>query len=695
MNSIVAGDAYPVVPSTLASYFAEAPASSLRRFMQTERSRLCDVVEADLRQLPVVQRDELEELIKRRLSQVLIHDEITLPVIPPIMIAHAVESSSNRTKNGMLRLYGQKPFLEGTARVASVRELLSARSFGVTCALDFLRQLDRLPDYETLLAEKDELLQSQQEPLDERPKPLAHPGIPLPSPAISLLQMLTLQELRHVPIVMQRLFNDNGRTPTLQELAIPLGVTRERVRQIEFMQTRRIRETLSLARYRHLRGALEGIRTRVGTVTSCELGSLAFHEALVVPSGEVLPKDALVFAMFLAGYCERDTTWIYHGTRATVIAKIDEVMVSNADGSKSLETAVEIAAQRCTVPELFIRETMGDYNVTIIAGFLFPRLLNAQDRIEALFHIAKKPMSLEIIAEIFGQDSVAKSSLQNQLASDPRFYRVSVSDYALAEWGLPKYTTVTNAIREEIVEQGGGVSLAFLMRELPRRFGVSATSVQIYAGQRPFAVDTYGIVKIAASDRTMPRRELPQPQHVRNLFRLYGVWHLRVQVTSEMLRGVGITTSILAANLAGVKQGDVLLKQIDNFEISFRWTLQQPYISSIRYFLEASGLSVGDYVFLSLTPEAIMQAFATKSDMVERSRGLSRLAALSGVLDDTGEEPLQRIAVAVGLDKADATLAAVREVFLARRDQDALELLPGSEDRVDYDPLDDLMALLG
>jgi hypothetical protein len=496
-DSSVSGDAYPVVPSTLASYFAEAPPPSLRRLIPAARGRLCDVVEGDLCQLQLAQRDELEELIKRRLSQLISHDEIRLPVIPPIMIARAVECSTNRTKNAMIRLYGPKTFSEGTVRVISVRELLSARNFGLTCALDFLRQLDRLPGYETLIAERDELSKLKQEQLDARPTALARPEVSLPSAAISLLEMLTLKDLRHVPIVMQRLFNDNGRTPTLQELAIPLGVTRERVRQIEFRQIRSIRGTLGLARYRHLRIALEEISARAGTVTSRELGSLVVHGALGVPTDEVLPDNALVFALFLAGYCERDTTWIYYGTRTAVIAKIDEAMVANADGSKSLDAAIEIAAKCSTVPERFIRETMAEYNVTVIGSFLFPRLLNAQDRIEAVFRVANKPMNIEEISGRLGHDSAAKASLQNQLGSDPRFYRVSVSEYALAEWGLPKYTTITNAIREELVEQGGGVSLAFLMRELPRKFGVSATSVQMYAGQRPFVVDTYGIVKIA------------------------------------------------------------------------------------------------------------------------------------------------------------------------------------------------------
>lgn len=693
-TSIVSEDAYSVVPSTLASYFTGPPVSSLRQAIPAERSRLCDLVEGDLLQLSAAQRDELEGLIKKKLAQVLSYDEIWLPVIPSIMIARAVESSSNRTKNAMMRLYGQKAFLEGTARVISVRELLSARYFGLKSALDFLRQLDRLPGYDTLVVEHDEHLRLKREQRDETPKPLAHAETTLPLPAISLLQMLTLKELRHVPTVIKRLFNDNARTPTLQELAIPLGITQERVRQIEFKQTRRIRETLALSHYRRLRNALEGVYTRAGMVFTCELGSQIIHEALGVPSGEVLPENALVFALFLAGYCERDTNWVYHGTRTSVIEKIDEAMVANADGSKSLEAAIQVVAQSCIVPERFIRETIAEFNVTIVLEVLFPRLLNAQDKIEALFRVANKPMSLGVIVEKLGHDSIAKASLQNLLGSDSRFYRVNVSEYALAEWGLPKYTTITDAIREELVEQGGGVSLAFLLRELPRKFGVGASSVQMYAGQRPFAVDSYGIVKIAESDRTMRRRELPQPQQVRNLFRNNGVWHLRVQVTSQMLRGVGITTPILAADLAGVKRGDVHLKRIDDFEITFRWTSQQPYISSIRFLLEKLGLSIGDYVFLSLNPDAIMQASATRSRIVEQSSGLFRLAALSGVGDETGKELLQTIAGAVGLDNSDANLAAVREVFLERRDQEALGLLPGSEDRVDYDPLDDLMALL-
>ena len=687
-------DAYPVVPTTLASYFTEAPESSLTRFLPVERSRLCDLIEGDLLRLSAMQRDKLEGLIKKRLAQILSHDEIRLPVIPSIMIARAVESSSNRTKNALMRLYGQKPFLERSVCITSVRELLAARNFGLTCALDLLRQLDRLPECDTLVVEDDELLRLKQEQRDETPKPLAIPEIILPSPAISLLQMLSFKEFRHVPIVMQRLFNDNRRTPTLQELAIPLGVTRERVRQIEFKQTRRIRETLGLSHYRHLRNALEGVYTRAGMVTPCALGSQIIHEVLGVPPGEVFPEDALVFALFVSGYCERDTTWIYYGTRSAVIEKINEAIVANADGSKSLDTVIKIVSLSYTVPERFVLENMAEYNVTVVAGFLFPRLLNAQDKIEALLRITNKPMSVEIIAETLGHDSATKASLQNQLGSDSRFYRVNVSEYALAEWGLPKYTSITNAICEELVEQGGGVSLAFLLRELPRKFRVSATSVQMYASQRPFVVDIYGIVKIAKSDLTMPRRELPQPQQVRNLFRSNSVWRLRVQISSEMLRGVGITTSILAADLAGVKQGDVHLKRIDDFEITFRWTSQQPYISSIRSLLEKLDLSIGDYVFLSLTPEAIMQASAVRSHIVEQSRGLLRLEALSGVVGETGKEPLQTIAVAVGLDESDANLAAVREVFLARRDQEALGLLPGSEDRVDYDPMDDLMTLL-
>jgi len=681
-----------VVPSLVADVIGDLPGGLA---VSIGGLSIKDIRERDFVQMST-ERTELENYLKTSLSRVIRERDIRLPRMPRSVVNYVLDNASNRTRNGLLRCYGS----QAEVNVRSIQELLRVRNFGINCVLDFLRQLDKVPP-SLWLDPFDAGAAASRASEDERAPvrtPFLSPariGDDAMMPAVLLLRLISGKDARKLRILIARMFRDTEPIPTLQEIALTLGITRERVRQIESAQERRVSEALSHPVNVALRRALDVLSQFLGAVSEREAASRAVHDALHVPHGNVLPDEAVIFAFYLAGYYERDARWVFRGTLRDAMQQVITAVMELADGSLEPEKAVSIAATRCDIPRAFIAEVLNECGVSTIGGRLFRRLANYEDRIEALFRVMGNPLSAEELCRGLGCDQSLKASILNRVIADRRFHKTDVARYALAEWGLPRYTTIVSAIREAVEVGGGGANLSALARDLSNRFGVSATSVQTYAHASPFLVDQYGVVKLADVGHVTSRRNLREPERERQLFQHDGVWYLRVKITQDVMRGVGVTTSAVAADLAGVRRGEVFTKLLDGFEIAYRWTQTQPYVSTLRAYAESRSVAVGDLIFLSLSPDENITSFCVMGTTISSSRGLQRLSYLCGVTTSSPSGALlTEISRSVGMAE-EPNVAAVREVFVERRDREALSLLPVQSVTVEDDPMEDLLAMLG
>lgn len=220
-----------------------------------------------------------------------------------------------------------------------------------------------------------------------------------------------------------------------------------------------------------------------------------------------------------------------------------------------------------------------------------------QDIAVAVLKHASKPLSPE---EIMEKAEIVRSlsSFRNALLTDPRLQRTSVGKFGLTAWGLPVYSTINEAIGEYI-DSKGSTQIEQLVMYLTETFEVTDGSVRTYASAFPFET-VNGYVR-----RTNIKSKAKKPPHkVKKLFRDGDTWLFRIAVNSEILRGSGTSLPpILGDHLGITNNGEKVYKRgVDRLRITF--PALNVTLSSIRKLCEGEDAKDGDFVFLAFNGES-------------------------------------------------------------------------------------------
>jgi hypothetical protein len=515
---------------------------------------------------------------------------------------------------------------------------------------------------------------------------LLEPGRPTAADAVDAF--ITDFSERELSILAARTF---GKPPlTLDEIGRQLGLTRERVRQIEQRCLLRLDAAWSEEPMLALLAA--ATRQRVGTVRPLtalldEFPALGEPVAcLGEPLWFVIDRVDDEFQIV--------DGWCVSGSLASARESTLDVLEAIADDYGLLPLSA--ASSELGLPmeqdpaESGVKRWLAECGLPIMGDHVLTKYRSLPDRAVAALALEGKPMTAEEIHERLGADR-SVGSLRNAMGADPRISRVGLGVWALKDWGLDEYTGIRELIRTELEKAGGRVDCDLLVSTLARQFGVAENSVRTYASSSPFELRD-GYVQLARVDAESRRRRRP----AKRLFFNDGWCRLRVTVTSEHLRGSGFPVQYGVADAIGLARGDRLDIPSRLGTQAVTWVGPQPTIGTIRRFLMDLGSCPGDEVFLVFGGGR----FDVEPMAVVPNGHITRQALALAGLPEECPDPLPALSIAVGLP-ADSSKVSLIDSLIDRGDEDLAELLThipdsngsaGGGQRVDIDTLMDLIG---
>jgi hypothetical protein len=481
-------------------------------------------------------------------------------------------------------------------------------------------------------------------------------------------------------VVARRFFADEPET--LDELGRLLGITRERVRQIEAKARANmvsfLENTDTLfkgASGDGLEMVAEAVRELIGIVLPLDdlialIPALARSvEAVGQPAWRVL--DRLDDAYEIEdGWCASPTilaaqtmtvTRLHELANHHGVVAVDDLEAFNPN--QSLEAGRES-----------LRAWLAYCGYALDGEYVFTRIGSVSDRAAAILSVVGSPMVSQDLLDRLGVERTL-GSLKNAVAADERFERVDRDRWALAEWGMESYGGVRALVRDEVARGGGRVALDALIGHITGKYSVAASSVVAYASSPPFEVKN-GIVRMGTEGREVRKG----PQRTRRLYRRADGWLYRVKVTKDHARGTGSVAPVAIAGILDLQYGQTRRLESVLGPQWISWTSTQPIFGTFRRFLIAQDLEVGSEIFLVIADDG---TFHIEPVDITYANPLEQALALAGVSDAAmRQRPRVALATAIGLAE-DSSPASVIGGYRERGDSDIAELLLTVRDRLD------------
>jgi hypothetical protein len=476
--------------------------------------------------------------------------------------------------------------------------------------------------------------------------------------------------------------------PTLDELGIELGVTRERVRQIEQQLKKKIDGMLGSGEFDVIKRGAERLRERLGL--TCRIADVpdevAWARGLRSAPTDEAALHARVLLQLAGQYTEREV-WLVREPAAEVF--IEDLQSRTAEAPTSLHEITGLLTELDLHPDDHVAWLERICKCRVIDGTVVPWTGSMADKAAALMQIRGVPITPDEIAEVLGPDTNHRSMI-NQIQSDARFLRRGLKHYGLAAWGGEEYTKISEEIEQELERQGGSATIDHLVRTLCEQFGVSEASVRAYAGSAPFVKTDDGRITIGVGEITFARRPI---EDCRGCFRVAGRWALRIVVDSELLRGSGRPVPVGIPQLLGIRPDEDVRLVTPFGDLHLRYA-RQATIGSLRTAALRLGCGEGDRLFVIFTGGVAADFHAVALADIDDLRGAERLAREVG--GDPSGDPISVVADALGLEPDDYRVSAVRRRLVARKEEDLFAMVAGIEDAdADDDVLGQLAGLGG
>lgn len=304
-----------------------------------------------------------------------------------------------------------------------------------------------------------------------------------------------LKKDRDREVLLRRYGVKTGRTQTLEEIGKDLGITRERVRQIEKAAITKIRQT-----YNHnhdLNDILVAITDKKGGIIGFaslteELdldGSLKPHLSFLIklnPTFTYLDKnDTHADLIFLSDSYEEQGVRKLHDQLVTVVqeqgkpSKLDKIMAKFSDTNKkeSLEEIAKASTSLTSLDSVWGLSVWPEVNPKSI-----------RDKIYLVLKKGGRPMHFtEISTRITGlaanPKKVTTQAVHNELIKDNRFILIGRGIYALGEWGYQAGTVAD--IIEEILRTDAPLSKEEIVTRVLARRQVKTTTIALNLQEKP------------------------------------------------------------------------------------------------------------------------------------------------------------------------------------------------------------------
>ena len=302
---------------------------------------------------------------------------------------------------------------------------------------------------------------------------------------------------------------------------------------------------------------------------------------------------------------------------------------------------------------------------------------NIVDKCVAMLRIRNRPADAQTLVELVGEGHSVQGA-KNGFSKDERLMRINKTDWALRAWGMEEYSGITDEIAQRIEEAGGQIELKLVIRVVAQQFSVKESSVAAYSAAPMFVVED-DVIRLRRDDEPFDIGE-----GLKQVAAVYRTAEHRISllvvVDRDVLRGSGRPMSPAVAVALGVTPGGRRKFQYERRELTISWPPTSafgPSLGSIRVLVERAGALKGERVRLDFDLEDEQVAAERVPIDLSDVDTTEALRLLTGIQADAADRAL---AVARAVDSPPAN---VRGVLKERGDTEALELLPS----VDSDPL--------
>ena len=483
---------------------------------------------------------------------------------------------------------------------------------------------------------------------------------PTPHPYESIDLWVSSLSERERGVFLNRIACVDGKS-TLQELANDLGVTRERVRQVEKKLVRKFESHMRRSSGAAVHWRAETIRNFVGVARP-----LVEVEPLLLPrSGQLDYRDVL---LTLAGPYDIRGKWLL--LRSATEADPTTGIIVNLDEFGFIDQqSASAELSNWGLPSSLHKEWLLDTGkFKEFNGKLARWDVGIGDKVVAGLADLGQPATVDEILDHIQSDRTRGSAV-NAISWDPRIVRVNLTQFGLTSWGVIEYVSISSTIRDLIVSSGGSIQLNNLVSTISKEFGAAESSVKAYCGVPMFVLEN-GWVSLR-QDLSTFRYETYSPRNSRGVFRLkFGRVCFLLEVNEELLRGSGRPLPPVVAALLDMAINDELVFCYTS-DISVTLTYPEasisPSIGSLRPLSETVGAKLGEYLTVILDKKKMsVQCFVT--DITNIIPGWELVAQLTGV---DIEDHLNGLAAAL-----DCKVGEVRVLLKERGDVVVADAIP-------------------
>ena len=464
-------------------------------------------------------------------------------------------------------------------------------------------------------------------------------------------------------IFERRLAFPRGDKATLQELGDELGITKERVRQLNKIILEGLLEFVASDAGRPISWRLDTIRRMVNTIAPAD----RVEKLLAPPEGS---RDYSDLFLRLAGPYSCTDGWLI--LEFALAADPTPSILDMADelGRIDMTAAGEVLRQWGLEDQFHLAWLTRRDQTIIFKGQLVRKQGALAEKLSLVLDDLGSPSTAEKIAAII-RDEVGLdrsiNTIKNALLSDDRFVRATRSKWALTSWGFPEYTGIASLIRR-LLEETGPMLVEDVAERLASDFETKRSSARIYCEVPAFVVE---------EGRVRLRREgeayvYPNSKPGAGVFVL-GEERLGLlfRIDRDVLRGSGRLLGPAAGAILGVAPNDRLVFRDPNglsLAVAFPdMALNGPSLGSQRRLAEAAGAELDDYLNLVFDRDD-MSVAVTVTRLEDHEPGWPLAARLTGIDRDAG---LDGLASALQCDPEDVE-SALRD----RGDHTVADALP-------------------
>lgn len=394
---------------------------------------------------------------------------------------------------------------------------------------------------------------------------------------------------------------------TLVELAERWGITRERVRQIEFKVKERLHVAFSKPFLKFGYRTLLPLTSRI--VRLDELFRFAFAIA-----GRSRFKECLAgFVLELFGPWKTIGSWAYHESLEDRLVGLRHRLSNCADPYGFIDASIIEDASHYLFKDDLDRNHFLTTELNL--GFNFGYWTERNTIRCQVFAAIKKigrPATKEEVSDLLGHP---RNSIGSTFGNIPEIVRADRIRWGFREWIKDVYDGIVGEIEQRIEEYNGSVPFQVLLHEIPSQFNVAESSVKAYVYSDAFVVEN-DMVRLANTEDYCPRSPNGHP----DTLKCDGRWGHRVRLYERHFNGYSLGVSFDVAFANGLRPGDDLVVPIEgtDYQASLIWrsysTNRLVDVGRVTNFLTSSGFHANDCVVI--IPSRTCVTILSESDVI-------------------------------------------------------------------------------